>query len=291
MRFPVNLNHDLVKKRKIKTVAKFISWQVKSRIRNREFEHVWISGSKFIVRNGESGLTQNIYVGLHEFEDMCFLMHILRQNDLFIDVGANSGSYSILAGAVCKAKVISIEPVQTTYQRLVRNLALNNLEQSSTALNVGLGDEIGHLSMTSRLDTTNQIVIGKTQHATVRVEMSTLDEIVLNLNPVLIKIDVEGWETKVLQGGLEALNKSSLAALIIELNESGGKYGFSDSKIVTLLAGMGFKPYFYDPINRVLTALSGKNTKGNNTIFIKNKEQVLQIILSAEKRNILDTWI
>lgn len=291
MRFPVNLNHELVKKCKIKAIARFISWQVKSRIKDREFVHVWISGSKFYFRNGETGLTQNIYVGLGEFEDMCFLIHILRENDLFIDIGANSGSYSILAGAVCKAKVVSIEPVKTTYQRLVRNLALNNLEQSSIALNVGLGDEIGYLSMTSSLDTTNQIVIGKTQHPIVRVEMSTLDEIVQNLNPVLIKIDVEGWETKVLQGGLEALNKSSLAALIIELNESGGKYGYSDSTIVTLLAGMNFKPYFYDPVNRVLTALLGKNTKGGNTIFIKNKEQISKNLLSAEKRKILGTWI
>lgn len=119
MRFPVNLNHELVKKSKIKAIARFISWQVKSRIKDRDFVHVWISGSKFYVRNGETGLTQNIYVGLHEFEDMCFLMHVLRENDLFIDIGANSGSYSILAGAVCRAKVISIEPVQTTYQRLV----------------------------------------------------------------------------------------------------------------------------------------------------------------------------
>lgn len=168
---------------------------------------------------------------------------------------------------------------------------MNNLEQSSIALNVGLGDEIGFLSMTSSQDTTNHIVIGKTQHPIVRVEMSTLDEIVQNLNPVLIKIDVEGWETKVLQGGLEALNKSSLAALIIELNESGGKYGYSDSTIVTLLAGMNFKPYFYDPVNRVLTALLGKNTKGGNTIFIKNKKQISKNLLSAEKRKILGTWI
>ena len=247
--------------------------------------------SKFYVKNGEKGLTQNIYVGLHEYEDMSFLLHALRQNDLFIDIGANSGSYSILAGAVCKAKVLSIEPIKTTYQRLIRNLALNNLENSSIALNIGLGAEKGRLFMTSGLDTTNEIVLDHTNHASEQVEITTLDEAARTMNPTLIKIDVEGWETNVLQGGLKTLQNPSLLGLIVELNESGTKYGYRDSEIVEFLANLDFMPFSYNPRNRILTSLSGKKNKGGNTIFIKSKDRVARIIESTERRKILDTWI
>jgi FkbM family methyltransferase len=291
MKFPVNLEHELAKRNKVKAIMRFAVWQFKSRFLKRESVHNWISTSKFYVRNGETGLTQNIYVGLHEFEDMSFLLHFLRENDVFIDVGANSGSYSILAGAVCGANVLAIEPVETTYQRLIRNLALNNLNESSTALNVGLGAEEDFLTMTSGMDTTNKIVMGDTQQATVRVEIKTLDDVSQNLNPTLIKIDVEGWETNVLKGGLETLKKPSLGALIIELNESGAKYGYLDSEIVELLEGLSFRPYSYDPLNRELKALAGINSKGGNTIFIRNQERVAKNLESAEPQQILGIWI
>lgn len=44
-----------------------------------------------------TGATGNWYCGLQEYEDMSFVLHALRPGDLFVDVGANIGSYSILA--------------------------------------------------------------------------------------------------------------------------------------------------------------------------------------------------
>jgi hypothetical protein len=59
--------------------------------------HTWIDGAKFFVRRGETGLTGNVYAGLHEFADMGYLLHVLRAQDTFIDGGANVGAYTILA--------------------------------------------------------------------------------------------------------------------------------------------------------------------------------------------------
>jgi FkbM family methyltransferase len=113
------------------------------------------------------------------------------------------------------ANVVAIEPVRETFERLVRNLVLNHLESSSIALNVGLGAESGFLNMTSALDTTNQIVLGATQMDTTQVEIKTLDEISMERIPSLIKIDVEGWETEELRGGLNTLQSTRLLGLII----------------------------------------------------------------------------
>ena len=45
-----------------------------------------------MARKGMTGASGNIYFGLHEFEEMGFLLHFLREEDLFIDIGAYIGS-------------------------------------------------------------------------------------------------------------------------------------------------------------------------------------------------------
>ncbi len=42
-----------------------------------------------VVEPGTTGATGNVYCGLHEFEDMALLLHILRKVDRFVDIGAN----------------------------------------------------------------------------------------------------------------------------------------------------------------------------------------------------------
>jgi FkbM family methyltransferase len=285
--FHIDFNHELVRTNRLKAFTRFVLWQGKSRVFRRDFVHNWIGGSKFYVKNGETGLTQNIYVGLAEFEDMIFLLHCLQENDYFFDIGSNSGSYSILGGAVAGANVVAIEPVRETYERLIRNLALNHLESTTSALNVGLGAESGFLFMTSALDTTNRIVVGETAGATTRVEIKTLDEISLNVCPTLIKIDVEGWETEVLRGGRETLQMPNLLGLILELNESGLRYGFSDNGILDLLRDFDFHPYSYDPFSRSVKRLDGKNLKGGNTIFIRDEVEIMKRIKVAPRRDVL----
>lgn len=81
-------NHPLNRQQKISSIARFIKWQIGSRLVPGAVVFDWINGSKFLVKTGETGLTGNIYTGLHEFSDMGFLLHFLRNEDLFVDVGA-----------------------------------------------------------------------------------------------------------------------------------------------------------------------------------------------------------
>lgn len=62
--FYIDFNHELVKANKLKAISRFIIWQVKSRFFQRDFVHNWVDASKFYVKNSETGLTQNVYVGL-----------------------------------------------------------------------------------------------------------------------------------------------------------------------------------------------------------------------------------
>ena len=90
-------NHPLNDEHKLSAIIRFAKWQIGSRLVPGAIVYEWINGSKFLVKTGETGLTGNIYTGLHEFPDMSFLLHFLRAEDHFVDIGANVGSYTILA--------------------------------------------------------------------------------------------------------------------------------------------------------------------------------------------------
>jgi hypothetical protein len=66
---------------------------------------------------------------------MAYVLHTLTPDDFFVDVGANVGSYTVLACAVRGAKGYCFEPVPTTYRRLLDNLRLNDLTSRVVSLN------------------------------------------------------------------------------------------------------------------------------------------------------------
>jgi hypothetical protein len=91
------VNHPLSKGRKAQNIARFFAWQMHSRFIRRPHIFETANGAKMWAISGMTGATGNLYVGLHEFEEMAFLLPFLRRGDLFADVGANVGSYTILA--------------------------------------------------------------------------------------------------------------------------------------------------------------------------------------------------
>ena len=115
----------------------------------------------------------------------------------------------------------------------------------------------------------------------ISVKQSTLDE-ELDGAPLCIKIDVEGYETSTLQGGLNTLKNKGLYAVIMELNGSGNRYGYDEGEILGLMASYGFKPYAYQPFERRLIPLKGKNTIGTgNTLFIRDRALIQERIKTA----------
>jgi len=63
----------------------------------------WFKGLWLPISKGDSGLTGNYYLGLHEFREMAFAAQLLKPGDLFVDIGANQGSYSLIASGLCRA--------------------------------------------------------------------------------------------------------------------------------------------------------------------------------------------
>lgn len=276
----------LNKKRRIKSVLTFFIWQVRSRIYKTDHEHSWIAGSRFYVRLGETSLTGNIYRGLMEYEHMSFLLHFLRAEDNFVDVGANSGSYTILSSKVVGANTVSFEPLPETHARLISNVQLNAIESKVVAKNMAVGESEGRISFTQNLDSMNHITsASEADGEFIEVEISTLDSEIVE-TPALIKIDVEGFESAVLSGAKNLLNNENLKAIIIELNGSGARYGYSDQSISNTLKSLEFCPISYNPVTRDIEPLPGPHNLSGNTIFIRDSDFVQKRLREAEKFSI-----
>jgi len=237
-----------------------------------------------------TGATGNIYCGLHEFEDMTFLLHFLRKEDTFLDVGANIGSYTVLSAGVCGAKTISFEPAPLTYNYLLRNVELNKLNERVTTWNAAVGAEPGEISFTSGLDTVNHVLANYETEDSVRVEVYALDDLISREENVsLIKVDTEGFETEVLKGMPALLKSPALKAIIIELNGSGERYGFNENDIHLKLLEHGFLPHGYDPFLRKIFPL--KTFNSYNTIYLRDPEFVVDRVRGSRKIKILSEYI
>jgi FkbM family methyltransferase len=280
--------HPLNKGRKTDAMVRFARWQIASRLLRGDIVCEWVNGARFFARKGETGLTQNIYTGLQEFSDMAYVLHVLRREDLFVDIGANVGSYTLLACRAVGAAGCAFEPIPATYARLQENVRLNHLENSVTCLNVGIGRAPGTIKFTAGLDTMNHALAdGESDPGALDVKVVTLDSVLKDRDPSLLKIDVEGYEMPVLEGASETLTKRSLHSVIMELNGSGTRYSYEESKIVDLMHDYGFGSYSYEPFGRTLERLDGKSLESGNTLFIRNTNYVAERLRESPQFAIL----
>jgi FkbM family methyltransferase len=250
----------------------------------------FVEDSVLLIEKGMTGATGNIYTGLLEFADMAFVLHVLRSEDTFGDVGANVGVYTILAAKNAGARVFSVEPIPSTVQKLKRNVDLNEVAARVVILPYVAGDGSGPgvVRFTQTMDTVNHVIRHGEQidwKDTLEVPVKTLDELLAGNIPSVIKIDVEGFEWPALTGAKGMLGSDDLKALIIELNGSGAAYGYSDQQIHELLLSHRFSPYAYDPFSRRLQQLSSFGNE--NTIYIKDSGWVTNRVQTARKFNIL----
>ncbi len=170
-------HHPISRKHKWQAFKRYLKWQLGTRVLPFTVVYPFIENSKLLVEKGMTGATGNIYTGLHEFEEMGFALHTLRPNDLFADIGANIGSYTILASAIAGADTICFEPVPSTFRHLLNNIFINSLGENVTPFNIGLGDIKGNIKFSSLLDTINHVLTEEEEGSDyVEVPVGILDE-------------------------------------------------------------------------------------------------------------------
>lgn len=247
------------------------------------------------VHRGMTGVTANLYVGLDEFEDMALVLHFLRPGDLFVDVGANVGAYTILAAGAIGANVVAFEPGRTAREWLVLNVALNQCEDRVEVRHQAVGSFSGTSGFTKGLDTVNHLIPQASSlecdSDTELIEITTVDTVLERRSPVMLKVDVEGFETEVIRGASTTLANRALKCVLLELCGTGAAYGYDEKHIPDRMKQLGFEMCSYDPFERRLMRCDVLAAARNNALFVRDVPYVVERLASANTFSILNKFI
>ena len=197
----------------------------------RKSRHYKSSLGKFYVRKGTLDFQFANYA--YEWGVKQFVYKHIKDYNIFIDIGANIGTYSILF-ADKGLTGFAFEPVMSNYDALVTNIKLNKIENKVTTYPFALGEKKRKAGFTfdpintgaSHLTENDSFLEEVANPEFVDIDIIPFDDICndLNIKPddkVFIKIDVEGMEPHVLKGASKFLKNHPNILIVLESKHSG----------------------------------------------------------------------
>lgn len=215
------------------------------------FRQKRVDGSHLLVRANEDAGRQIYCFGKYEERDSTYIREAIRETDVCIDVGANTGYYSVLLGRLARrGRVHAFEPIPLNYHLLCANLLVNGLA-NVTASCCAIGDADGEADFFVAADSAYSSLrhTGRRPNmATMPVTLRTLDGY-CNEHEIegvdFIKVDVEGAEERVLKGACQVLSEKTRRPRLLMLELYQPMLGQQGTSIDRILEGM--KGYGYDP--------------------------------------------
>lgn len=271
-------NHPLNRNRKFQAVAEYGFIQTAARLVPGDICLEFPNRTHLLVSPRMKGAAHFITPRLCEFDEMAFVMHFLRAGEMFADVGANIGAFTVLAVGVAGARAVAFEPSPETFAMLSRNVQLNGLTGLARLVNAVAGRSVGVVQFSANLGTENHVAEVSEQKNSVAVPMTTVDHELATNPPVLLKVDVEGFETEVFGGAEKTLKNQALQAIIIERSGAGNRYGYDEEKLHAHIRSHGFSACSYMPFTRQVHRLGDK---GGNIIYIRDLKSANERLRSA----------
>jgi len=202
-------------------------------------------------------IQRSIYLGTFEAAETRLITKYLNRGMTLVDAGANVGYFTALGAqrVGTEGQVVAFEPSPYAFQRLSRMVAENRFANVS-AINAGLSDAPGllklYLGKESHNHTPTMVPHANTTETPVPVQTLDLEMARLGIDSIdLLKIDVEGYEGKVLRGATNLLRERRIKAILCEFNEEWlSKAGSSCARLEELLTGAALieEPYEGRPL-------------------------------------------
>lgn len=210
------------------------------------------------IRLSEHMQRRIFWMGYCSGNIVLLLKEKLKLGMTFVDVGANVGEITLIAAKLVgkTGRVISFEPVTSTFEKLRENINLNRFEHVSL-MKYGLGEESqdnipiysssGNLSSDENCGLASLYNKSRSERPIDNISIRTMDDIVgsLGLASVdLIKVDIEGGEMSFLVGA-EKLLRERCPMLIVEVQEyTSQQAGWNILQLFNYLEGFGYE--FFD---------------------------------------------
>jgi len=207
-------------------------------------------------------MSQCTYVdGRYEPNEMHAISKLIGPGMTVVDVGANAGVFTLEAAKLVGAQgsVHAFEPSPRDRERLLANVSLNalaNVHVHAEALGRATGKAVLAVSGS---DHPGHNTIGGFSYAadaraySVEVDVTSLDDFAAAQRLTrldLLKIDVEGSETAVLQGARESLRRFRPAVVVEAYDPSLRQLGTSASELLQLLRDSGYELRVFGPSGR-----------------------------------------
>lgn len=178
------------------------------------------------------------YTEIPDKKEIMVLRDLIKNKNsitVFLDIGSNIGSYSVSMMDICD-EVIAFEPHPYTAKRCKMNFLLNNISENKVN-QLALSNEVGKINFSDYggSSTINHIV---NDNSGIEVEVNTLDNFILDNkfskdNEYIIKVDVEGFEKQVFEGGSNFLSDYNVKGIVFEC--------FSQDDVFDVLKSYGYK--------------------------------------------------
>ena len=173
----------------------------------------------FIDKNGK-GIHRDLFLkGTREEISVGIVKNLLKKGDVVLEAGANIGYYCILESKLIgdRGLIYAVEPIKENFELLKRNIALNKLKNIKT-FNLGFSNKQGELNINvsseGNLNTPRDIDKGSKVET---VKCNTMDGFLKGKKkPNFMRIDIEGYEDVVFNGGEKTLN--NLSGIFVELH-------------------------------------------------------------------------
>ncbi len=193
-------------------------------------------GVKLRIRPFGNSIESNILFSskFREYRELKTIKKFVNSSTLFLDIGANFGYYSLFAASFGARRCISFEPNPILINRINENVRINNFTKKITIAPYALGDKKGTVSLQISKSELGSSAIGKniSSTETIEVQQKPLKRALQEFNEVhadIIKIDIEGYEDKVLFPYLNSLKKEHMPSLIIiEENKKDWNFNILD---------------------------------------------------------------
>jgi FkbM family methyltransferase len=174
-----------------------------------------------------------------------------KENEIFFDIGANIGQFTIFAGIVSKCKIFAFEPESNNFQGLNKNILINNLNQKIEAYPIGISDKTKFTklyldqfftgSSFNSVDYEVDFSLNKKKFKLSQgIFCTSLNDLLEKWNfqiPNYLKIDVDGIESKIIEKSEKIISNKNLKSILIELNTKRKE----DNLVVSNLKNFGFK--------------------------------------------------
>ena len=210
----------------------------------------WVTRSEFgfILFVNRNDLVQRhiLTYGFWDKEVGDYLKSILTENDVFFDIGANIGYFSLVAASIGVSSIVAFEPFAYLARLAEENVSLNGFEKIIRIVPVALGAIQGTANYLAGPDWNSgagKIVPVPDGGSGSSVPIMTLDAFLSDTDspwPTVIKLDVEGFELDVLQGARKLFETRPPRAVVFEANcDDAGRV--VDEKIVEFFESFNYQ--------------------------------------------------